>query len=107
MSGKKPPYPFQVRGPRVMHGAGALAAQARTLGPVQAAIGSANAVGEHNARMADLAALVLRCQIAEQRVQRANAVISAFEVQMQQLSAEHPARKLGEQIVATFSEALK
>jgi hypothetical protein len=102
MSGKLPS-----RGPRVMHGVGKLVAQARNLVPAGPAQAEMMGLDEYAARMTDLAVLVQRCNEAERRVARVQQVTDAFSGQVQQLAPEHPARKLAEQIVATYREAIK
>lgn len=87
------------RGPRIMHGAGKLAAQASLL-----RVDKAQENKDHGPEFVQLLKCLL---IAESKVHRVNLVIIAFREQSQILEAEHPARKFAEQIIATFEEAIK
>jgi hypothetical protein len=80
-----------------MHGAGKLFAQARDL--------QESTKGVHWESLAN--ALSSRCNTAESRVARVQQVLDAFTLQLAPLPPEHAARKLGEQILATFAEAIK
>lgn len=100
------------RGPRVMHGVGKLLAQARSLPPAKQSQLAAQALIGPRAQAAlqqvgDVRVLAERCVAAETKLNNVQMVIASFEDQMAKVAPEHPARKLGEQIINTFKEVLK
>lgn len=93
------------RGPRVMHGASKLFAQARDLAGALAQQGvktvAGRPVGDKEAQES-LNVLIARLQLAERRVDGVRRVVDIFRAQATKLAPDDPVRVLFEQMLNTI-----
>lgn len=99
--------PPRRRGPRVMHGASKLFAQARDLAGAMARQGTQAApqqpASEAEAQAA-LGTLVARLQLAERRVDAVQKTVAKFHKQASKLPEGDPVRTLFEQMLGTITK---